>query len=150
MSHDMGTISARLRQAGYRVTPQRQLILDAVCKLGGHVSPDAVFEQVQAVTSAINRATVYRTLHFLTEQQILTVTPLPNGRVGYELATEEHHHHLVCRCCGNSIELPDEIIRPLRDEIASQYDFTIDMNHITFFGLCAACQPGSEEETCAP
>ena len=140
MSHDMPSISARLRQAGFRVTPQRQLILDAVCKLGGHVTPEAVYKQVRSITPAINRATVYRTLHFLTEQQILAEMALPNGRTGYEIASETPHHHLVCRQCGGTVEIEDGLIRPLAAEIEAQYNFTLDMRHVTFLGLCAACR----------
>ncbi len=140
MSHDMAQISARLRQAGFRVTPQRQLILDAVCALGGHVTPEAVYKQVRAIAPAINRATVYRALHFLTEQQILAEMVLPNGRTGYEIAGETPHHHLVCRQCGNSVEVADELIRPLAKEIEAQYNFTLDMRHVTFFGLCPVCR----------
>jgi len=44
MSHDMTAIVDQLRQAGYRVTPQRQIILDAICALGGHVAPEAIYE----------------------------------------------------------------------------------------------------------
>ena len=140
MSHDMAQISARLRQAGFRVTPQRQLILDAVCKLGGHVTPEDVYTQVRSVTPAINRATVYRALHFLTEQQILAEMALPNGRTGYEIASETPHHHLVCRQCGGTVEIADGLIRPLAAEIETQYDFTLDMRHISFLGLCAECR----------
>lgn len=140
MSHDMAMISAHLRQAGFRVTPQRQLILDAVCKLGGHVTPEAVYTQVRSITPAINRATVYRTLHFLTEQQILAEMALPNGRTGYEIASETPHHHLVCRQCGATVEIEDGMIRPLAEEIEAQYNFTLDMRHVTFLGLCAKCR----------
>ncbi|HID53302.1 MAG TPA: transcriptional repressor [Anaerolineae bacterium] len=140
MSHDMTMISARLRQAGFRVTPQRQLILDAVCKLGGHVTPESVYKQVRSITPAINRATVYRTLHFLTEQQILAEMALPNGRTGYEIASETPHHHLVCRQCGGAVEITDEMIRPLAAEIEAQYNFTLDIRHVTFWGLCAECR----------
>ncbi len=140
MSHDMVAISARLRQAGFRVTPQRQLILDAVCKLGGHVTPEAVYTQVRSITPAINRATVYRTLHFLTDQQILAEMALPNGRTGYEIASETPHHHLVCRQCRDTVEIADGMIRPLGEAIERQYNFTLDMRHIILLGLCAECQ----------
>ena len=73
MSHNTAEINQQLRDAGYRVTPQRQLILDAVCELGEHVAPDAVYEHVRRIAPSLSRATVYRTLHFLTEQRILAM-----------------------------------------------------------------------------
>ena len=60
------------------MTPQRQLILDAVCELGKHVTPEAVYEHMQRIAPTLSRATVYRVLHFLTEQRILAM--VQNGR----------------------------------------------------------------------
>ncbi len=142
MSHDMTVIASRLRQAGYRVTPQRQLILDAICELGGHVTPEEVYEQVKAITPSLNRATVYRTLHFLGERRLITVTQLRDGRFGYELASEAPHHHLVCQQCEASIEIPHTMLGQLFSQVEAEYDFAIDMNHISFFGLCAQCRNG--------
>lgn len=140
MSHDMARIAARLHEEGYRVTPQRQLILDAVCALGGHVTPEAVYERVQQTPPAVNRATVYRSLHFLAEMGILAVANIGSGRFGYEMAGEERHHHLVCRRCGATVELPQAAVRRLLAEMEAQHDFAIQMNHITFLGLCANCR----------
>ena len=140
MSHDLSTISEQLRDAGYRVTPQRQIILDAVCELGGHVTPEEVFARITEIAPTINQATVYRTLHFLSEQRIVTVTQLGDGRIGYELAGHEPHHHLVCRNCKGTIELPHSTVLKLFDKAMQDYNFAIDMNHISFFGICAHCQ----------
>jgi Fur family ferric uptake transcriptional regulator len=140
----MTAIAEQLRGAGYRVTPQRQMILDAICALGEHVTAETVYEHVQASTPSLNRATVYRTLHFLTEQHILAATPLLDGRFGYEIAGPEPHHHLVCRSCGHNIDLSHGALCSLITAIGSQYDFEIDMDHISFFGRCAACRQAGE------
>lgn len=140
MSHNMPRIADKLRQNGYRVTPQRQLILDAVCQLGGHVTPEDVYEQVQPVAATLNRATVYRTLQFLSEQGILTVTQLRNGRFGYEIAQPEPHHHLVCTNCQTMIDVPHTAVAPFFKQMQAEHDFAIDMNHVSFFGLCEQCQ----------
>jgi Fur family ferric uptake transcriptional regulator len=144
MSHNMDTIAAALRKSGYRVTPQRQLILDAVCELGGHVTPEEVYARVNVITPTLNQATVYRTLNFLSEQGVINVTHLANGRFGYEIAGPEPHHHLVCRQCEGSIEMPHQILRSLYHEIEVEYDFAVDMAHISFFGLCANCRDSNE------
>lgn len=140
MSHNMKAIVAQLRQAGYRVTPQRQMILDAVCELGGHVTPEEVYVHINAINSSLNQATVYRTLHFLSDRGVITVTQLTNGRFGYEIAGAEPHHHLVCRQCHNSVEMPHQIVRQLFNAVEGKYDFAIEMDHISFFGLCTDCR----------
>ena len=142
MSHNMHKIAAQLRESGYRVTPQRQIILDAVCQLGGHVTPEEVYNHVHAITPALNRTTVYRTLHFLSEQRIITVAQMPDGRFGYELAFEEPHHHLICRRCEASIEISHNLLKQLFSDIEKKHQFAIDMDHISFFGLCASCRQG--------
>ena len=140
MSHNTAEINKRLREAGYRVTPQRQLILDAVCELGKHVSPDAVYDVVRRKTPSLSRATVYRTLHFLTEQRILAMVQMADGRVAYEVAGPEPHHHLVCRTCDSFLELPHSVLRTFRQRMDSQYDFEIDVSHVSFFGHCTDCR----------
>ena len=140
MSHDMSAIAANLRQAGYRVTPQHHMILDAVCELGGHVTPEMVYDYVHERMPALNQATVYRTLQFLSEQHILTVTQMLDGRFGYELASNEPHHHLVCRHCEGSVEISHGQLNALFKQIEAAYSFRIDMDHISFFGLCEHCQ----------
>ena len=140
MSHNMNSIAAKLREAGYRVTPQRQLILDAVCALGGHVTPEAVYEYVQVIAPTLNRATVYRTLNFLSELRILTATDMGGGHFGYEIAGTEPHHHLVCRQCGREVEIPDAALRRFYGEMEAQHDFVIDGDHLSFTGVCAACR----------
>lgn len=146
MSHDMTLIAETLRQDGYRVTPQRQLVIDTICALGGHVTPEATYEQIQETAPTMSRATVYRNLHFLTERGVLTATQQGNGRLAYELAGQEsQHHHLACRSCGQNFEVDQAIVQPLYDRIQNKYDFEIDMNHITFFGICAGCEGGSND-----
>ena len=140
MSHNTTEINRQLRKSGYRVTPQRQLILDAVCELGRHVSPEAVYELVRRKTPSLSRATVYRTLHFLTEQRILAMVQMVDGRTAYEIAGSEPHHHLVCRSCDSFLELPHSVLRSFRRAMEAQYDFEIDVSHVSFFGHCTDCR----------
>lgn len=139
MSHNTEIIAQQLRQSGYRLTPQRQFILDAVCDIGGHVTPDSVFQHVQTRTSALNLTTVYRNLQFLTEQKILTETHLGNGKLGYEMADNHLHHHLACTECGLSLSIEHGTLEDFYVQMASQHGFHIEMNHITFRGLCKSC-----------
>lgn len=139
MSHNIGAIAQQLRQAGYRLTPQRQFILDAVCQLNGHVTPDTVYQQVKQLTSALNLTTVYRNLQFLTEQKILTETHLGNGKLVYELVDNELHHHLLCNSCGHSLSIDHTALNGFFAQMAAEHGFHVDMNHMTFRGQCDVC-----------
>ncbi len=140
MSQNTAEISRHLRNSGFRVTPQRQLILDAVCKLGEHVTPEAVYDHVHRIAPTLSRATVYRVLHFLTEQRILAMVYMADGHLAYEMAGAEPHHHLVCRTCDSLFELPHSVLRSFRQTMDAQYDFEIDVSHLSFFGHCTDCR----------
>lgn len=140
MSHDMETIAARLRREGYRVTPQRQLILDAVCGLGGHVTAEDVHETVRELVPSLNQGTVYRALNFFCDQGIVAATRRADGLTVYEIAGHPPHHHFVCRACGENHEVPQEMLQPLFDRAHKELGFTIEMDHISFFGLCDHCR----------
>ena len=140
MSHDMKMIAAQLRSGGYRVTPQRQLILEAVCELGGHVTADAIYGSVRQVAPTLNQGTVYRTLNFFCEQGIVTATQRADGLTVYELAGKKRHHHFVCRNCGANYEVAQETLQPLFDLALKECGFAVEMDHISFFGRCRDCQ----------
>jgi Fur family ferric uptake transcriptional regulator len=141
----MEAITAQLHAGGYRVTPQRQLILDAICQLGGHVTPEQVYDHVHAITPSLNRATVYRTLNFLADQRIISLAALPGGQQRYELAGPEPHHHLICRQCHAALEVPANEMHQIFRQIQRRYNFVIDMEHISFLGQCAHCQASKGE-----
>ncbi|HET7378277.1 MAG TPA: transcriptional repressor [Anaerolineae bacterium] len=128
-----------IRSRGRRLTPQRQVILDAVRKVSGHSTPDEIYTRVHAKNPAISRATIYRTLDFLCELR-LVVAMQWGGQMYYEAAGRQPHHHLVCRNCG-SIELLDHmLLKTMFKTIDKKYEFCVDMDHVALFGLCADCR----------
>ena len=144
MNNNTAEISQQLRESGYRITPQRQLILDAVCQLGEHVTPEEVYDHVHHIAPSLNRATVYRVLHFLTEQRILAMVHMADGRLAYEMAGPEPHHHLVCRTCDSLLELPHSVLLAFCLAMETQYDFEIDVSHVSFFGNCTDCRDSAD------
>jgi len=128
-----------MRERGFRVTPQRQFILDAVCEGGGHTTPDEIYARVHARTPHLNRATVYRNLDFLCEMRLVVAAHI-GGHMVYEIAGEKPHHHLVCRNCNKIDQVDHTAVKWFFDKIARDQKFTIDMDHLALFGLCAKCR----------
>ena len=95
-----------LKSRGYRVTPQRAIILEAIEKLPGHLTAEDVYAAVQKVNSYINLATVYRTLDLLKELDLITDADMGTGATQYALRSHGPHHHAICRVCGRSFEFP--------------------------------------------
>ncbi len=147
MSHKEHDYAAMMRKRGFRVTPQRQLILDAICEAGGHTTPEEIYTRVQAKSSAINRATVYRTLDFLCEMRLVVAAHIGGGSMVYELAGEEPHHHLVCRSCGHAASIGHDIVQQWFDQVEHATAFAVDMDHLVLFGLCGACRESQAQPT---
>jgi Fur family ferric uptake transcriptional regulator len=127
-----------LRQRGYRLTPQRQLVLEAVDALE-HATPDELLTEVRKTASGINISTVYRTLELLEELGLVSHAHLGHGAPTYHLADRHHHMHLVCRDCGSVIEAEVALAAPLTEGLREAFGFETDMKHFAIFGRCAAC-----------
>lgn len=145
MSHHTRDVATLIRQHGHRMTPQRQLILDALCDAGGHATPDEVYQRLQPLSSAINRATVYRTLNVLCEVGLATSTMSNTSHLEYEIAGSKPHHHLVCQVCGETEQIPHSAVAPLYERISEEYEFKVmEQTHLTLFGLCSRCEHAAD------
>jgi Fur family transcriptional regulator, ferric uptake regulator len=133
------TWDEELRARGYRVTPQRQLVLEAVAQLD-HATPEEISAQVQQTARGVNISTIYRTLELLEQIGMVTHTHLTHGAPTYHLAGVSDHVHLVCRDCGRVTEIPPDAIRPLTTLLDKQHGFETDVGHLTVFGRCAECR----------
>lgn len=139
MSHDKLNYIERIHEQGGRMTPQRQIILDAVCTIGHHTTANEIYERVHATTPAINRATVYRTLAFFCDLQIVVSAEI-DGKTVYEIAESTPHHHLVCCQCGHVTMFANHHFDDLVQHLVEEHHFQPKLNHLTIPGLCAACQ----------
>jgi len=134
------TILEALRQRGYRITPQRELIIQAVTHSPRHISAEEVADQLRVHTQSINLATVYRTLDLLWQEGFACRNDLSEGKIVY--ATFEHglHIHLVCRKCHQIIDADIGILNMLGRDLQEHYQFQSDLDHLSIFGVCADCQ----------
>ena len=135
-----GSIIESLREVGYRLTPQRMLIVSIIHDRKGHITAEEIHSRVKEQYPFVDISTVYRTLQLLKKLHIVSETDLGGDRVQYELADRERHHHLVCRQCGNTFGIDDEVIEPLRSTLRENYGFEADMAHFAVFGLCLECR----------
>ncbi|MDP3184946.1 MAG: Fur family transcriptional regulator [Anaerolineales bacterium] len=133
-------LSQTLRSRGFRMTPQRLAILQALHD-GGHLSPAQVYERVRQ--TGLTEATIYRTLEFLAENGVVLVANRGNGHLAYELKGESHHH-LICRNCRAQVDIEPALLENAISQMESKTGYRLDAGHLTFFGLCPACQPNSQ------
>ena len=133
-------MSSRLSELGYRLTPQRLMVVQAVEAADSHISAEEIYLQIRAIYPHMNISTVYRTLELLSERGLVTETDMGDGRVRYHSIGKGHHHHLVCQKCGATIDVEESTLSPLWDEIGQRYHFEVDMKHLALFGLCSKCR----------
>ncbi|MBI2912047.1 MAG: transcriptional repressor [Chloroflexi bacterium] len=129
-----------LREVGFRLTPQRMMILDVIHESTGHFSVDEVCGRVRATYPYIDISTVYRTLQLLKKLHLVTESDLGSGHTQYELRDRSLHHHLVCSGCRETYALDNSVLEPLRRTLDSQHDFEADLDHLVIFGRCSRCR----------
>ena len=129
----------KLRGSGYRLTPQRELILGAVETLG-HATPDEVLAEVRTHSDAVNASTVYRTLEVLEELGLVRHAHLSDRAPTYHSVGDHEHFHLVCRNCHRVISVDPTVLEPLLARLRDDHGFSADVGHLTVFGRCDQCQ----------
>ena len=138
-----------LRKLGYRLTPQRHMILSVIQEAGGHLSIDQITERVQERNPYVSLSTVYRTLELLRELGLVRENHLPGEQPHYEIAETAAHHHLVCRRCHAIIHLEDTLLGNLHEELQQRYSFhglTLDL---VAAGFCDSCWQHMQKEAAA-
>ena len=128
-----------LREKGHRLTPQRMMVLEAIEASHDHISAEEIHAVASVKYPYMNISTVYRTLELLKELGLVTETDLAGGRFLYHPAKNAHHHHLVCRKCGQVTDIDVSLFQSLKDDLADQYGFNAEFEHMAIFGICKNC-----------
>lgn len=127
-----------LHERGMRMTPQRQLVLDAVRALQ-HATPEQVCHQVQQTTPTVNVTTIYRALDLLERLGLVRHTHLGHGAPVYS-AQQHEHLHLVCHRCGRVVERPTELLDDVAGRLRVECGFELDASHLALSGTCEECR----------
>ncbi len=129
------------RRPAPRATRQRAAITGALRAAGGFRSAQQLHEQLRTDGTAVGLTTVYRTLQALADANEVDVLRTADGETMYRrCASAEHHHHLICRRCGRTVEVEGPDIETWAAAVARRYRFT-DVNHVAeIFGTCADCR----------
>lgn len=127
-----------LKQKGFKLTPQRRLILEYIHDKESHVTAEELIEFVGERAPGIDKSTVYRTLDLLENTGCVVKSDVA-GRFIYHHAEEGHHHHLVCRSCGKSVECSESVFTDIKKKLMEKYGFQAELKHLMINGLCPDC-----------
>ncbi len=129
-----------LRDQGYRLTPQREMVILALHEAEGHLSAEQIHARVQAQNPCVDISTVYRTLDLLCEMGLVSQCTQDGHLLLYELMVRSPHHHLVCKQCHGVIEVSAGELDGLLQLFRGRYGFQAELNHLVIEGVCADCQ----------
>lgn len=126
----------KIKEKNYKLTPQRELILDIMLNTRGYLSVKEIYEKVKEVFPQVSIDTVYRNLSLLKEINILNEAIIGNN-IMYEVQKELHEHIMKCLKCGKTYELN---LCPLDLCIHQIKDFEIVEHKIEITGYCSNCK----------
>ncbi|GAB4482993.1 MAG: Fur family transcriptional regulator [Anaerolineae bacterium] len=130
----------RIREAGYKITGARRVVLEVLHEQGGHLTSAEVLEHVEARDPAISRASVFRALELLTSLAIIRPTFLEPRTPTYVLMSAEgHHSHIICTRCSRVIELTNCYLDEIVPQLQALYGMQLTGHLVEFYGICAAC-----------
>ena len=124
-----------------KLTPHRELILETFLDNEGHRSVEDIYHTVKAIDPRIGYTTVYRMMKLMIRCGLAREIELADGITRYEhLFNHEHHDHLICMECGNSIEFYNPEIEALQDAASAQLGFKVLDHKLQIYGVCRDCR----------
>lgn len=138
-----------LRQRGFRITRQRQILLDLLDRTGAHLDAETLYRMAHEKDPKLNRVTVYRTLKMLKEGGLVDELDLMHhagDQHYYETRRKQEHAHIVCLRCGKVEEFFGEPLQKLKRQVEKTFGFQILIARTEIGGYCAHCQVLRAEE----
>ena len=123
-----------------RATRQRTAVAEALARCDGFTSAQALHDVMRHDGQAVGLTTVYRHLAALAEAGSVDVLRTDDGESVYRAcAADDHHHHLVCRSCGATVEVTGPAVEAWAAAVAQEHGF-VDVSHtVEVFGTCRSC-----------
>jgi Fur family peroxide stress response transcriptional regulator len=125
---------------GLRLTPQRDVLFRALSETRGHPTADDLVRKVRKVLPTVSHATVYRNLQELVRAGLIGTLERSGAAVQFEI-NPDHHHHFMCRRCGQVWDVYLEQVAVTLDRQRSPLKgFRIDRRDVQLHGLCTRCR----------
>jgi Fur family ferric uptake transcriptional regulator len=133
-------VATTLKQHGYKLTPQRRVVIQAIASTQDHLTPTAIYEKVHQDHPNIGFVTIYRTLEILAELGLICELHAGGSCRSYTISALGHHHHLICSKCSEVIDFTGYDLNELEQRLSRETGFHIEDHLLEFVGLCRNCQ----------
>jgi len=136
--HTLATLAA----AGYRRGGARTAVVELLEREQCALTAQQIDDRLRAAGRSVGRASVYRILELLTELRLVQRIDVGQGVARYErhLPDGEHHHHLVCDCCGAIAPFSDRSLEQAIERVSRSVSFAVDDHDVVLHGECSACR----------
>ena len=131
---------------GVRPTRQRRAVVAALADVEVFSSAQEIHALLRSRGDDVGLTTVYRTLQALADYGEIDCLRTPDGESVYRQCSTGHHHHLVCRTCGRTVEIEGPAVESWADKTAAQHGFAEVEHTLEIFGTCTACADGPAAE----
>ncbi|GGO86053.1 transcriptional repressor [Nocardioides phosphati] len=139
MTADTDTSTPK-RTVRERSTRQFQAVRDELSQSPDFRTAQEIHASLRAAGASVGLATVYRALQTLVEAGTADLLRSAAGEAAYRMCGTSHHHHLVCRSCGKTVEVQGPAVETWADDMATRHGFN-DVSHtLELFGVCSDCQ----------
>ena len=122
-----------------RNTCQKTAVLEQLSNTDEFVSAQELHQKISQSGKKLGLTTVYRALTEMVEQGMADSLSISDGEMRYRICTPEHHHHLICRVCGKTVEFDMPGFEELALQVAKANGFTELSHEIELFGVCRDC-----------
>jgi Fur family ferric uptake transcriptional regulator len=141
MEEELQVLRSHLSKRRLKRTQQRETILEVFLQSRRHLTVEELHNLVKYRDPSIGLTTVYRTMKLFCECDLARANYFQEGKVRYEHQYKtEHHDHMICEECGETIEFLNDQIEKLQEKVAAKYGFRMRRHRMEIFGLCTACQ----------
>ena len=133
-------MTARPTAAGpQRRTRQRAAVDDILAELAEFRTAQEIHDELRQRGDSVGLTTVYRTLQAMTEAGELDALRNADGETAYRRCSDGHHHHLVCRSCGRTVEVSGPAVERWANAVAAEHGFRDVSHDLEIFGTCGDC-----------
>ena len=131
-------IAQKLREEGYKVTPQRIAIYNVLYAENNHPTAEMIYQSLREDHPSMSLATVYKTMEIFERIGLVRVLDLRDDCSRYDWDTR-NHPHVRCTMCNRINDLHDVQVNCLREEVARHSEYEITGLHVSFEGICPEC-----------
>lgn len=135
-----------LKKSSLKNTKQRYTILSIIEGAKEPISAEEIFKQLVIDNCKINLSTVYRTLHVLTNKNVLLKILKGDGTAAYELNDLSHSHYITCCMCNSSVLIDSCPINELSESISKNTGFKVTGHSLQLTGICSKCSEDAKNK----